>query len=276
MKERKYKHICKFCNKEYLGADIKGNRCYECRENIVCRNCNKKVAYGWSIHRKVEPGVCSRCFQKLNKGKSRKETIGITYKSTTKGKNYLQIYGTSTPLNGFKKGDLNTAKRVDVRAKISKGVSLSYTQELRNKRGLQTRKNLLNGMHWGSAKWDNGRGEKFRSKLEVYISNLLYNNKIDYKYEGSCNRILLEDGSIKVVDFIVDNIIIEVTGFAYKKWQDDFLNKIKKLSKVTTKNILILTYSKYVDIIYNELLQYNVNVKGIEDSVGIISFIKGS
>ncbi len=53
------------------------------------------------------------------------------------GKSYQQIYGTSNPKCGFKKGEGNVAKRPEVRKKISKGVTKSYTPELRAKRARQ-------------------------------------------------------------------------------------------------------------------------------------------
>jgi len=274
-REKKYKHICKHCNKEYLGADTKGNCCYVCKEKIICKWCKLPQAKGWSLYRDKNPGACFKCYQKLNKGKTRKETIHKDYICPTKGKTYKEIYGTDTPQCGYQKGDKNIAKNVEIRKKLSTAVKKSYTPELRRVRSEQTKQNFLNGMHFGVLKQKDSYGNKYRSKLEANLSDILIEHNIKFNFEGKTNRIKLFDGSVKVVDFIVDNLLIEVTGFAYKKWQDDFIEKIIKLRKTTDKKILILTYDDKVKIIRHRLKKYkNIFIDCVDKPEKYITIIK--
>ena len=111
MKIKRFKRICKFCNKEYLATDVKGNVCDECRKPKFCK-CG-----------------CGR----LVKGPGH-----LYYRGhANKGKTYKEIYGTDNPKCGFKKGEENIAKREDIKKKISKGVRESYTPELKKKRSEQ-------------------------------------------------------------------------------------------------------------------------------------------
>jgi len=47
------------------------------------------------------------------------------------------------------------------------------------------------------------------------------------------------------VDFVIENIFIEVTGYAYDTWQEDLQLKIKWLKESLTNNewIILITYS---------------------------------
>jgi hypothetical protein len=189
----------------------------------------------------------------------------------------MEIYKTDNPANGFKCGCKNTAKRIDVRQKISIGVTKSYTPALRKKRGDVSRQNFLNGISFGKLKYVNTINEKYRSKLEVFFSELMLKHNLKYTYEGKSNRFLMSDGRVKVVDFIVNDKIIEITGFAYKKWQDDFIKKIINLNECVKKPIIIITYNKYVEYLCGILYNYkNMKVINIENIEEIIKTIKDS
>jgi hypothetical protein len=108
----------------------------------------------------------------------------------TKGKTYKEIYGDKEITNGFKRGDKNP----------------NFTRDKYIGRTLT-----------------NKFGEKFRSSYEVIFSELLLDNNIPYDYE---HHFKLNNGRVKIVDFIVNNIFVEVTGYAYEKWQQDFDTKI--------------------------------------------------
>lgn len=129
-------------------------------------------------------------------------------------------------------------------------------------------------MAFGKLQYTNSKNEKFRSKLELSFSELMISNNIAYTYEGKFNRIQMVDSRVKVVDFIVQDKIIEITGFAYKKWQDDFLDKIKCLRKSDKRSIIILTYKKYVD--YMRKMLYNnedMIIIDVEDTDTILHVI---
>jgi predicted nuclease of restriction endonuclease-like RecB superfamily len=128
-----------------------------------------------------------------------------------RGKTYKEIYGTSTPKNGFKKGKLNP----------------NYT-----------RPNYIGCV------LPNSRGERFRSSLEVNFSEFCIKNNIPYQYEV---RTHLCNGKLKIVDFVLDNLIyVEITGFAHSKWQEEFINKMFLLRQSITNPILVLTYDHHL------------------------------
>ena len=132
--------------------------------------------------------------RKLNSFKRRSNACTGT-SSSLKGKTYKEIYGEVLPKCGFKKGNENPNFTRDKYV----GCSLINTS-----------------------------GKKFRSSYEVIFSEILEKNNIEYSYE---HHYRLVNGKVKIVDFIVSNILIEVTGYAYLKWQQDFDIKIALLSK---------------------------------------------
>lgn len=78
-KELKFEHTCEACKKTYMSADIKGRYCKECKEPRQCKcGCGALV--------RAAGGQYARGCQ-------------------TRGKTYEEIYKTSTPKNGFKKGN---------------------------------------------------------------------------------------------------------------------------------------------------------------------------
>ncbi len=103
-KPLKFQHICEDCQTVFMSADVKGKFCKECKFPKPCKcGCGRMVK---------TPG--------------RKFYSGCSLK----GKTYTDIYGTSSPRCGFKPGDDNIAKNIDIRQKISEGVIRSYTPRL--------------------------------------------------------------------------------------------------------------------------------------------------
>lgn len=109
-KPLKFQHTCEGCSSNFASADIKGRFCKDCKAPRLCRcGCGKTV-----------------------------KTPGHWYRSgcRLRGKTYTEIYGNILPACGFKTGDQNIAKTIEIRRKISEGVSKSYTPvllELRRK-----------------------------------------------------------------------------------------------------------------------------------------------
>ena len=132
--------------------------------------------------------------RKLNSSTRRSNALkGIP--SSLRGKTYKEIYGESLPKCGFKKGNENP----------------NFTRDKYIGRSLV-----------------NTSGKKFRSSYEVLFSEILESYNIEYTYE---HHYRLLNGKVKIVDFVVNNILIEVTGYAYLKWQQDFDIKIALLHK---------------------------------------------
>ena len=212
---------------------------FQDNKDVYCVVCGSLIMYKkFSYVVKICSNKCAHSTEEY-KEKISKAVKGKSKK--TKGKTYEEIYGTSNPACGFKKGDKNIAKNPEIRKKISEGVTKSYTEELRKQRSEQAYNGGFIGGNYRKTIEDN-HGNRFRSKLEASFSNLLIENDIDYIYE---QRVQLINGKIKIVDFVVDNIFIEITGYAYESWQEDLQMKIKWLKESIDENdfIFLITYS---------------------------------
>ena len=229
-----------------MAADTKAYTCYDCREVVICQNCGRNMQR-LNMFSTDYPGWCGRCrAAELKRGKSFKVLYGKDYTHPSKGKTYKQIYKGRSVKYGFQKGEENIAKQPEIRKKISQGVKNSYTPELREIRRAEFYGRLFKkGMAYGKLKFKNSQGQLFRSSLEVSFSELLLKNNIPYIYE---HRIKLYDGRVKVVDFLVnEHILVEISGFAYTAWQEDFIYKVEKLRNSVENLIVILTYPEHVD-----------------------------
>lgn len=242
------KRICKICNKEYPYYDSKQMYCGECahgKKYCPC-GCGKEVSWYNTYH----PGY------------------------HTKGKTYLEIYGKKEVKNGFKKGEFNLAKTFEVREKKRKAV-LGECYGFRNKTPEQIEKYREEvGDRLRRGIWAKRKG-KYCSSLEKDFALFLEKNSLEYEYE-KCIRMI--NGRRKYVDFVVGNILIEITGFAYKSWREDFCRKIKILRQSTDSPILVLTYPEYEEgDEIREILDLNVyigNVKDERDTLEKIRFIQ--
>lgn len=145
--------------------------------------------------------------RKVNSSKRRSLALtGIP--SSLKGKTYKEIHGTDTPLCGFKRGNANP--------------------------------NFTRDKYIGCTLF-NKSGKKFRSSYEVLFSEILEANNILYNYE---HHYKLLNGKVKIVDFIIKDILVEVTGYAYAKWQQDFDIKINLLHKSYPNNPIVVICDK--------------------------------
>lgn len=132
--------------------------------------------------------------------------------SPHKGKTYKEIHGTDTPGCGFKKGMKNP----------------NFTRD-----------------KYIGCKLLNKYGQKFRSSYEVRFSELLTDNQIPYDYEHGFRML---NGKVKIVDFIVNEKLVEVTGYAYEKWKNDFDVKIYLLHKsYPDKQIVIIAETDKIE-----------------------------
>lgn len=221
----KFSHICKNCLKSYTSADIKGTYCIECKKPRQCK--------------------CG-CLQIV-------KTPGKEYARgcRVRGKTYSEIYGTDSPSCGFKKGENNPMASPISKLKQSEAIKKSYTDELRRKRSQYKLNQLDQGLIYGKMRYENSKGEKFRSILELKVSDILAQNNISYEYEKAVFKLPNNSKGYKrkVVDFRINNVLLEVSGLAYTKWIEEFIEKINLLKLVTTSKIIILTYKDKVDTV---------------------------
>jgi hypothetical protein len=128
--------------------------------------------------------------------------------SKLKGKTYKEIYGDKPVECGFRKGDQNP--------------------------------NFTRDKYIGCTVVNNS-GKRFRSSYEAKFSNLLEEHNIPYNYE---HHYKLCNGKVKIVDFVVNGKLVEITGYAYEKWKNDFDVKIQLLSKTYPDLPLIIISTK--------------------------------
>lgn len=207
----------------------------------ICTKC--EIKYFAKVHNST---ICQSCRDEKNKLKECQCGCGQLTKRKwalghgLRGRTYREIYGDKIPKCGFAKGDLNP----------------NFTRS-----------------KFIGCKLENKIGERFRSSLEVQFSEFCIENDIPYKYE---ERVKLIDGRVKIVDFVLFNtILVEITGFAYKGWQEIFIEKMKLLRQSTINPILILTYPKYIhtNSLIRKCLDIDVFVDSIESLETIIKKI---
>lgn len=134
--------------------------------------------------------------------------------SKLKGRSYEDIHGHSQPACGFKRGNKN----------------LNFTRD-----------------RYIGCTLVNKSGKRFRSSYEVKFSEFLEKNNISYDYE---HHFKLLNGKIKIVDFIVNDKLVEVTGYAYPKWQQDFDVKIALLNaSYPQKKIIIICDNSKIELL---------------------------
>lgn len=157
--------------------------------------------------------------------------------NSTKGKTYKQIYGTDTPPCGFKKGSENP--------------------------------NFTRPKYVGCTKISK-YGLKFRSSYEIKFSELLTDNNIKYSYEKHFNLL---NGKVKIVDFVVGDILVEVTGYAYEAWRNDFDAKVFLLHQAyPDKHLLIISTVVNIDRLSSIHGEYST-VLSIDNTRDIIDYL---
>lgn len=158
-----------------------------------------------------------------------------------KGKTYKEIYGTDNPGCGYQKGENNIATRSEIREKISKGVIKSYHNPETGEALRNLRREACPFLQAKFISYERQflalDGNKFRSRFELAIADLFYTNNIPYRDEV---RYKLDNNGLKVVDFVVGDLLIEVTGYAYDEWRQKFNEKIMRLHNIRPENILVI------------------------------------
>lgn len=207
---------------------------------FTCQYCNI-VALGADVKVKtctecIKPKPCICGCGKLARTPGRLYAVGCHHR----GKTYKEIYGTDTPGCGFQLGNNYNLLRTSPR----------HDSRLRN---------------------PNSRGDMFRSKLEVEFSEILLESHIDFEYEVPYKLL---GGGNKIVDFVVGDILIEVSGYAYEAWQVSFQEKISRLRKSTDKPILVVTYDIHAKAIYDVVCAENITTATISEKNRIIKNIK--
>ena len=164
--------------------------------------------------------------------------------SSLKGRTYKQIHGTDTPRCGFRRGKDNP--------------------------------NFTRPKYIGCVCVDKF-GNKCRSKYEVELSELLIEHNIQYDYE---HHYTLCNGKVKVVDFTVGNCLIEVTGYAYEQWRNDFDVKIQLLARTyPDKTIYIISKNSgkkesIIDMLKDKHENNQIKVIDLTDHNTIINTLK--
>jgi hypothetical protein len=175
--------------------------------------------------------------RKINSSKRRSTSLSGKPKKT-KGLTYSEIYGTQTPKCGFKRGKDNP----------------NFTRD-----------------KYIGCKLFNSSGKKFRSSYEVRFSELLESHNIDYDYE---HHFRLLNQKIKIVDFVVDNKLVEVTGYAYQKWQQDFDVKINLLHRSYPRSeIILISDTDKLQMLTDKHGSY-CSIFSIDDPSSIINFFQ--
>lgn len=169
---------------------------------------------------------------------SKRKSLCLTGRSNPhKGKTYKQIYGTDTPPCGFKKGSENP--------------------------------NFTRPKYVGCTKISK-YGLKFRSSYEIKFSELLTDNNIKYSYEKHFDLL---NGKVKIVDFVVGDILVEVTGYAYEAWRNDFDAKVFLLHQAyPDKQLLIISTVVNIARLSSIHGEYST-VLSINNSQGIIDYL---
>ena len=202
---------------------IKGAK-LEFRLSKICHYCGKDF-----LSRQANSKRCNDCKTSLAQripckcgcGQLCKITNRSGYYSAgckSRGKTYQEIYNKDRSLikNGFQKGLKNP----------------NHTSKVFQKFKLKN---------------PDRNGTLFRSTKEAQFSNFCLDNNLKYQYEV---RVPLINGKYKVVDFVIDDsIYIEITGYAYKKWQMDFDTKFQLLRASIDNPMMVLTYTDKLSLV---------------------------
>jgi len=114
-KPKKYEFTCRLCGVTFNAADYKAKLCEKCRSPKLCKcGCGEYT-----------------------------KSKGALYKAGhyTRGKTYLEIYGSTEVSCGYQLGEKNIAKQKEIRKKLSESIKKSYTPELRELRRKQFKGN---------------------------------------------------------------------------------------------------------------------------------------
>ena len=212
---------------------------HEIRQKL---NISSSTLYNYMINNLSSDLIeIEKARRKINSSKRRSTSLSGKPKKT-KGLTYYEIYGTQAPKCGFKRGKDNP----------------NFTRD-----------------KYIGCKLFNSSGKKFRSSYEVRFSELLESRNIDYDYE---HHFRLLNQKIKIVDFVVCGKLVEVTGYAYPKWQQDFDVKINLLHQSYPRHeIILISDTDKLQLLTDRHGSY-CKVFSIDDPASIINFFdkKGS
>lgn len=242
---------CKFCEKEFLAAEPRAKVCDAC---------------------KISPeklGKCEVCSTPVKKGD---RFCSPKCKAT---------YGHFLPGSkmGFQSGNQNIAKDPEIRKKISGGIRKSYEDEnlikcRREKMIELARSGKAPG--WYSS-YNEERKERYQSRLEESFATLLQEKKAPYIKDYP---LPLEKGKTKLIDFYLleRNHFVEISGFAYERWQKDFIQKLLIIDSLYSGiTIIIFTYKDKLPKL-REMLFPNISEKnnwGVFNIDQFEDYIKG-
>jgi len=106
---------------------------------------------------------------------------------------------------------------------------------------------------WYSS-YNEERQERYQSRLEEAFAKLLQTHNIEYIKDYP---VALSSSKTKLVDFYLQKsqVLVEISGFAYEKWREDFLTKIRLLHAASSPSmtICIFTYKEHVTLLKTSL-----------------------
>jgi hypothetical protein len=120
-------------------------------------------------------------------------------------------------------------------------------------------------------------------KKDLHLYNIKYNNLINSiefsditeRIKKQVNNYFDEDElplQIKIVDFIIKEQLVEITGYAYEKWKQDFDTKINLLhTTYPNKKIVIISSSDKVQEL-KEKHSYYATVLNLDNEKEIINY----
>ena len=208
---------CLLCGKIIEGVQRNFHQipkiCNNCEENaFFCLACGSNIPF--------DRKICNKCYHDKNIQTEIIQKMPLIVEGHKK--QGQKILGANNP-----------SKRMDVRKKISEGVTQSYIDnpELRLMKLLPAQ-----------------REGEYRSGLERKVAAILVDNDIPFKYEGG--RMLYK-GKGRIVDFLIDDkIAIEVAGYIRSNHErediDNYLEKVEAFSENYPISIVI-TYPEYVN-----------------------------
>lgn len=197
---------------------------------------NNYDVFPLSRHLNISPQTCKKFIKnnlseelkrlekdiRLRNSKLRRSLNLKGLSSKLKGKTYKEIHGNREVACGFRKGDKNP----------------NFTRD-----------------KYIGCTLSNLSGKHFRSSYEVKFSEILESNNISYDYE---HHFKLCNGKVKIVDFIVNGYLVEITGYAYEKWKQDFDIKVNLLHQTyPTKNLVIISTSDNIQELYTKHGSYS-------------------
>lgn len=241
VKTLKFECICVRCNQTFKSGDVKTKWCPTCALPKQCAcGCGQIV-------------------------KSKRAEYAQGHK--IKGKTYKEIYGTNTPTCGFKPGLDNPNYKFDVKQRATASFKEFYKQ---NPDKLSAK--ISKSIH--SRSRISKHNQRFRSSWEVDVFELLIRDNIKFEREVP---ILLHNGRIKIVDFVVNScIFVEVTGLSFSISPDKFSNKIFDLYHTVKQygSILLITNQQLRPALSNVAHQFVNTITSTRDETDIIKSIK--